>query len=332
LKKSENPPSPLLISIILCTYQGEKFLQTQLDSLLNQSYANIEILIFDDASSDTTTQIIEKYTIRYPNIYLFKNHQRLGFVKNFEKAITYWLKQNKSDYLALCDQDDLWHSNKLTNSMTTLQELEQLHPNFPALVHCDLRLINTKNQVIQPSFFAYKSLDFPDNKALGKLLGYNGVMSNTLLINRHLANICLPFPPQLKYHDYWISIINELFGVRKTIQQPLIDYRIHQENTSNNRQKQKSHWWSFSFERLNKKLITPFYADNRKSTISYVLQKFSHLNTNDQMLLFQFQRYLSTDMNHREALLFLFQNGFLKQGWKHKASVCFRILVTDKRH
>ena len=322
-------PIPL-ISIILCTHNGEKFLQAQLDSLLAQTHENVEILIFDDASSDTTTQIVKKYVKRHSNISLFVNNQCLGFITNFEQAIIYWLKHGNSDYIALCDQDDIWHPDKLTQSLDALIKLETRYPHAPALVHSDLRLINAKGQLIHSSFFASKKLNFSNKKSLSKLLGYNGVMGNTLLINRHLAKICIPFPHQLKYHDYWISVINELFGKRATIPHPLIDYRIHDKNASNNRQSKAQGWMSIFKPITNKKLAIPFFGDQREPLIHYLLEKFPDLNEDDRILLSKFQRYLSADMNRMEALHFLFKNGFLKQGWKHKASVFFRLLGSFK--
>jgi glycosyltransferase involved in cell wall biosynthesis len=325
---SNTPPS---ISILLCTYNGEKFLQAQLDSLLNQSFKTIEILIFDDASDDATPQIIETYSTLHANISLHINPQRLGFIINFEHAITYCLTHSPSDYIALCDQDDIWHPHKLTTSLKALKKLETRYPNFPALVHCDLRLINADNQQIHPSFFASKHLIFPNKKAVSTLLGYNGVMGNTLLINRHLAKICLPFPSQLKYHDYWISLINELFGKRKTIQQPLIDYRIHNKNTSNNRQSNPHHWKNNDYTIIDKKLAIPFLCDRREPIIHHLLQKYPEISANDRILLLQFHRYLSTDMGRIEAILFLFKNKFLKENWKHKVSVFWRLLIMKKQ-
>jgi hypothetical protein len=214
--------------------------------------------------------------------------------------------------------------------LKALNELETSYPKLPALVHCDLRLINASDQQINPSFFTSKNLHFSEKKSLSQLLGYNGVMGNTLLINRYLAKICLPFPPQLKYHDYWISLVNELFGKRKTLQEALIDYRIHDKNTSSNRQTKVQGWMSIFKPTTNKKLAIPFFDDQRKPLIHYLLQKFPDLNEDDRILLSKFQRYLNADMSRMEALHFLFQNGFLKQGWKHKASVFFRLLVMSK--
>ncbi len=314
-----------LASILLCTFQGEKYLQQQLDSLLTQSYQNFNIYIFDDASTDNTVRIVKKYLSLHTNIYLNINKQQLGFVRNFEHAINMCLNQEKCHYFALCDQDDIWHKDKLFLSMRAMRILEINHPQKAALVHCNLRVVNDKLQEIAPSFFDYKNISLPSNTSVNKVLGYNGIMGNTLLINRHLAKACLPFPKPLKYHDYWISLVNELFGVRTTLAQTLIDYRIHQNNISNNKNiTRKSKNWRFvSFSQLP----PPFLSDKREYTMQHLLTHYPDLKDDDRLLLIQYQRYLTADMGRIEALHFLFFKQFLKNGWKHKLSVFFRVLI-----
>ncbi|RZL67923.1 MAG: glycosyltransferase, partial [Pedobacter sp.] len=103
----ENKP---LISIALCTYNGEKYIEKQLDSLVSQSYTPIEIVISDDSSTDGTWNILEKYAAVYPFIKLFKSRINLGFTKNFEQAISFC----NGDFIALSDQDDIWDTDKLS--------------------------------------------------------------------------------------------------------------------------------------------------------------------------------------------------------------------------
>src|SRR5215468_9284257 len=91
-----------LVSIALCTYNGEKFLQKQLDSLLEQTYPNIEIIAVDDASTDNTWRILMNSAKRYSNkLKLYKNEKNLGYSLNFERAI----KLCRGDFIALSDQD-----------------------------------------------------------------------------------------------------------------------------------------------------------------------------------------------------------------------------------
>src|SRR5581483_6393778 len=98
-----------LVSIALCTYNGEKFLRKQLDSLLLQDYNNIEIIIVDDRSTDNTWHIVQEYAKKDTRIFAYRNHQNIGYIRNFEKAILLC----RGDYIALADQDDIRESRKI---------------------------------------------------------------------------------------------------------------------------------------------------------------------------------------------------------------------------
>ena len=98
-----------LISIAMCSYNGERFIKEQIDSIIAQTYKNFELIIVDDGSKDNTINIIKEYQLKDHRIKLFQNDNNLGFVKNFEKAISLC----SGDFIALADQDDVWKKNKL---------------------------------------------------------------------------------------------------------------------------------------------------------------------------------------------------------------------------
>src|ERR1700712_5400324 len=97
-----------LISIVLCTYNGEDFLKEQLQSLLNQSWTNLEIIVSDDHSTDKTIDILNEYN-NHPSFRLFMQKENLGPIKNVEFA----LRQATGPYIAFCDQDDIWKPGKI---------------------------------------------------------------------------------------------------------------------------------------------------------------------------------------------------------------------------
>src|ERR1700739_3468336 len=99
-----------LVSIALCTYNGEAYIKEQLDSLIDQTYPNCEIIIVDDCSKDGTVGVLKQYADKYPQIKLHINSENLGYTKNFEKAI----RLCNGEYIALCDQDDTWDKNKIS--------------------------------------------------------------------------------------------------------------------------------------------------------------------------------------------------------------------------
>ena len=98
-----------LISIAMCTYNGERFLNEQISSILEQTYRNFELVIVNDNSKDNSINIIKEYQSKDNRIKLFQNNKNIGFLKNFEKAISLC----RGDFIALSDQDDVWKKNKL---------------------------------------------------------------------------------------------------------------------------------------------------------------------------------------------------------------------------
>lgn len=298
------------ILVILCCYQGERFISKQIDSILSQSYQNLKLHIFDDASTDDTQQIVKRFE-QHNNVFLHINHINKGFVKNFEFA----LAKIDAAYIALSDQDDIWHVDKLKQSYQALRTLEQENQNAPCLVHSDLCMIDQNGKCLSPSFFNYKQISLPKKKSLAKILGYNGVMGNTILMNRQLAQLALPFPDSLKYHDYWLALVNETFGARKTLNAKLVSYRIHNKNASENRSThQVQH------------IPPPFTEDNRKETLAYFLSHYD-INKEDKIIISGFYNYLNPDNNKISRALSLLKYGFLRNDWRYKLRVLWRLLV-----
>lgn len=99
------------VSIVLCSYNGEHFLKTQLDSIVCQTYPIHELIIQDDGSTDHTLDIAREYAAQYPFIRVEQHPQNLGFNRNFENA----LKKATGDFIAIADQDDIWYPEKSPN-------------------------------------------------------------------------------------------------------------------------------------------------------------------------------------------------------------------------
>ncbi len=312
-----------VIHVLVCTYQGERFISDQLDSILAQTYSVIEIHVFDDCSTDKTRDIVQEYCDKNSNIYLHINESNLGFLKNFEHAIN----STSSNYVALCDQDDVWHVDKLKLSMQALKALEEQYPDTPALIHTDLSLINDLGDIIHPSFFEKKSINISKAKSLSRVMGHCGVMGNTILMNRLLAEKALPFPKGLKYHDYWLALINELYGVRKTIIESLVQYRIHQENTSSNKKLIQHEKKGFDWEKRDYHL--PFMDDERELAISYLLEEYK-LSPDDRVLVKRFNKYLLFRGGRWAQFIFLLRNDFLKDDLLYRVNVFLRIMFTAR--
>jgi len=245
-----------MISIVLTTYNGEKYIEEQLDSIINQSYKNFEILIFDDCSTDGTLDILNMYEKNYSFVKVVKNKKRLGVIKNFEKGIFF----AQGDFIALSDQDDIWEKDKLLIQYNAIKNF-----NIPAMVHSDLSIIDSEGKQLFDSFFKKKGYSFPGNKALDILISRSGVMGNTIMFNKQLKNIILPFFEKIPMHDYYIGVMNEIYGKRITIDIPLVKYRLHTNNIGNIKKN--------LFQKLKDFFFKDLPYNDRKEFLEFLLYK-----------------------------------------------------------
>ena len=149
-----------MIDILLSTYNGKRFLEKQLDSILAQTYTEWRLLIRDDTSSDSTRAILEKYQQLNPQkIILFPNNinKNIGVIKSFENL----LECSNKEYIMFCDQDDIWLPNKIEVTLNTMKDLEAKHSTqTPIAVHSDLTLIDENENEIPDCIESYYSENY----------------------------------------------------------------------------------------------------------------------------------------------------------------------------
>ncbi|MEN3110457.1 glycosyltransferase family 2 protein [Uliginosibacterium paludis] len=218
----------MAVEILLSTYNGEKFLREQLDSLLAQTYQDWRLVVRDDGSTDATLAILSEYAQSFPARFdLLSDGQRLGAKHSFSALMA----RSTAPYLAFCDQDDLWMPEKLEVMMNALREQEQLAgEEMPVLVHCDLALVDVGLQPIAPSFWAFQGIRAERN-APEQLLVENTVTGCATLFNRALLAKAQPVPDSAYMHDYWLALVASCCGRIVTLPQALILYRQHGHNT-----------------------------------------------------------------------------------------------------
>lgn len=212
------------IDILLATYNGEKYIQEQLDSILNQTYTNFNLYISDDCSSDSTVDILKEYEKKDSRIKVFVQEKNLGYVLNFE----FLLKQVTSDYYMLSDQDDVWLPEKVEKSYNKLVK-ENLD-----LVFTDLEIVDKNLNKIHDSMFKFLKIDKRIKKYNDYRLLYldNCATGCTIISRSKFLDLILPVPSTTKYliHDYWIALVVSMYGRISYIDEPLIKYRQHGNN------------------------------------------------------------------------------------------------------
>lgn len=208
-----------LVSIALCTYNGERFLNQQLGSILAQTHHNLEIIIVDDCSTDDTTNIITQYAEKDNRIKFFKNETNLGFNKNFEKAIGL----TTSEYISISDQDDIWLPGKIKALVKNIAD------NW--LIYSKSVFINEKNEVM-PGQMLNESGIVPANYK-GILLA-NFVTGHTVLFKREFINYFLPFPEK-GFYDWWMGFVALYHQKAIFLNEILTRYRIHEASVMQKR-------------------------------------------------------------------------------------------------
>ena len=204
------------ISVCMATYNGEKYIKEQLESILCQLGENDEVIISDDGSTDNTKSIIESFKDK--RIKFFTNNGVKGVVSNFENS----LNKSSGDYIFLADQDDVWLSNKVTTCLNRLKDFD--------LIVCNCKVVDGSLNVLHQSYFnlARSGRGFFKNIYRSTYLGC------CLAFRRDILTDILPFPKKLMmFHDWWIGFIAELKLNVYFENEPLMLYRRHINTTSN---------------------------------------------------------------------------------------------------
>jgi glycosyltransferase involved in cell wall biosynthesis len=201
------------ISVCIATYNGEKYIYDQLQSILIQLSENDEVIISDNYSSDKTIKIIESIKDSRIKIYFFKNR---NLIKNFENTLVH----AHGDYIFLADQDDIWLPDKVQIMVGELKSND--------LVVSDCIAVNNDLQTIYTSSYHINRCGPGFLKNIYK----NSYVGCCMAFNRKLLEASLPFPENIQMHDWWIGLIGELIGKVIFLDNKLIIYRRHDSNAS----------------------------------------------------------------------------------------------------
>ncbi len=214
------------ISIALTTYNGSKYIKEQLDSIASQTLMPSEIVIFDDASTDDTVEIIKNHQLK-DLIKLFINENNIGLVANFKKAV---YACDPKNYIAFCDQDDIWENDKLMISYLEMVKYDD--SKQPILVYSDARLIDPSNKMLYLSFMNLMGFDRFKHNYKTVLFG-SLILGCTMMINPIMRNYFLESPINSNYnHDAWMSLVGFYFGKCILIDKQLVLYRKHDNNAT----------------------------------------------------------------------------------------------------
>jgi len=217
------------IAILLSTYNSEKYLCEQIDSILRQSNKNWELYIRDDSSTDSTLSIISDYCSKFTNIRMLTLDKKNVGVKN---SFFELLKNVDSQYYMFCDHDDVWLPDKIEKSYRKMKEEEEKNIDTAIVVCSDLVVVDHKLQIIHDSMWKYSRF-FPEIlKSSFKYLSVcNFVTGCTMMINSKAKDLSLPVSSHATLHDNWIALkVLSSNGIISPIYDATILYRQHGKN------------------------------------------------------------------------------------------------------
>lgn len=206
-----------LVSVVMSTYNGAAYLAAQLDTIVQQTYPNLEIIIVDDASTDETVSIITAYQQRDARIRFFPNLANLGPNKSFERA----MDLSAGAYIAISDQDDLWDPDKIRIMLTEW-------PDHALFVYCLPGRFYNNDPSTRHSIGNWRHTDMND---WHKLVFNTPISGHASMFRRELLAACKPFPPDI-YYDWWLSMHAARKKAIGFIPKTLAWQRVHEGNYS----------------------------------------------------------------------------------------------------
>lgn len=219
-----------MIDVLMSTYNGARFLEAQIDSILDQDYRDLRLLVRDDGSTDGTMDILRKYASDDPRVVIVEDDcGNLRAFASFMKLV----ERSDALYFMYADQDDVWLPGRVSRLAIKIRELETVHgADTPLVVFSDLTVVDENLEVIDPSLWHYQQFDPKISHSWKKSLAQNVVLGCTMIANAAARRASLPYLLPELAHDHWVVVNTARHGRVEFIREPTILYRQHGDNHS----------------------------------------------------------------------------------------------------
>jgi glycosyltransferase involved in cell wall biosynthesis len=217
-----------LVSVVMGTYNGERFLRQQLDSIIAQDYRPLEVIVCDDCSTDGSWAILQEYAKRHNFIQAHRNATNLGMIENYQNI----LRMCSGEFIALCDHDDIWLPTKIS---TQVREIGSASLCYSRLSYID----ENGTPLPEPA----RKTNRLEGRCPLALLFHNCVAGNVTLIRRDILKFALPIPHEAGAPDHWIAFIAATAGGLQASEKITSLYRIHGSNVSVKKRDQPRKSW-----------------------------------------------------------------------------------------
>lgn len=281
-----------LVSVALTVYNGEKYLRQQVESILNQTVADIELVMCDDCSTDGSWKVMEQLAAEDSRIRIYRNESNLGFKDNFGKAI----RKCRGEYIALSDCDDIWEPDHLETLLGIIGN--------KALACGNSAFVDADGIPTGATLRHQEALDWvPDDdmkKLLSIILFRNPYQGATMLLKRSFVNMALPIPHEMRYHDTWFASLACFCGGISYTGQCLMKYRRTETSITGMRSKRKSKLYRFLHLRFD---------DDRLDILHCIEQRLDgRLNHKQRRAISQLRNILNLyNKNHHDIRVRLYE-------------------------
>ncbi len=326
------------VNIIMATYNGEKYIREQIESILKGNYKCWKLWIFDDGSTDDTNCIIKEYICRYQDKIMYqKNTENKGVTLNFLQGVQYAAEYNKRlleeeeeqaedddddsepimDYYMFCDQDDVWMTDKIDKTMLQMKKTEKKYgKNCPVAVFTDALVVDNNLNILSRSFHKSSRLD-TRKVDLPHIMMENKLIGCTVMFNEPLQKLMYMQPVNARYHDWWVALIAAAFGYICYLPNVTIFYRQHGSNMVGNQ-----NFLSYMKERISslqeqKEVI---YKNTLQAEEFYHMYH-SHMTEKQKMQVYYMANMFNQNGIKRRQLVLKF--GFLKTGFLRNLGLFF---------
>lgn len=218
-----------MIEILLSVYNGEKYLNQQIDSIINQTNQDWILKIRNDGSQDDSETIIADYCKRFSDKIIAFNEPKgnIGLVKSLNCLLSF---EPYGDYVMFSDQDDVWLPKKIELTLNELYSVQKGQKNVPIMICTDAICVDANLNIINKSFFKSQKFQHGIVGDKIKMLALNQVQGCTIMLNKEARNRICPLPEFMKIHDMWVGVISAHYGISSFLPIPTMLYRQHNMN------------------------------------------------------------------------------------------------------
>lgn len=293
------------VGIVMATYNGEKYVREQIESILGNTYTEWKLWLWDDGSKDSTVSILKEYEEKYPGkIIVYQNQENLGVVQNFLLGA----KRCDTDYIMFCDQDDVWKKDKIRKTLEAMRETEEKEgADYPVTVFSDVVVVDSELRKIHPSFYQVSKLN-TKKLDLNHLLMENKLIGCTIMMNSPVKKLLTNLPKSARVHDWWIALITSAFGKIVYLPEATMLYRQHENNVIGN-----ENFLSYIQNRLrNLKKQKQVLMDTQRQAYEFLQIYKNELSKEDKRVVYEFANLRNRNWFQRRYIIFT--RGYLKTG------------------